>query len=136
MYAVVETGGKQYRLQPGDTVNVERIEGEVGQTVDLGRVLLVVGDDGAVTVGNPAVDNVRVAAEIVAHGRAAKILVFKYKPKVNYRRRQGHRQPYTRVRVVTIGAPGEVPEAPSSAEAESAAAPATLAPAEAEGGEA
>ncbi|MCL6596647.1 MAG: 50S ribosomal protein L21 [Firmicutes bacterium] len=106
MYAVVETGGKQYRLAPGDTVTVERLRADVGASVDLGRVLLVVGDDGAVAVGTPTVEGARVRAEVLEHGRHRKILVFKYKPKVNYRRRQGHRQPYTRVRVTEIAWPG------------------------------
>lgn len=118
MYAVVESGGKQYRLSPGEAVNVEKIEGEVGQTVVLGKVLLLVDDEGSATIGNPAVEGVDVTAEIVAHGRGRKIVVFKYKPKVNYRRKQGHRQPYTRVRVTGIGAPGA--PAPDAAPARSA----------------
>jgi large subunit ribosomal protein L21 len=105
MYAVVESGGKQYRLSPGDAVNLEKIEAEVGATVVLGKVLMVVDDEGAATIGNPVVEGVDVTAEILAHGRGRKIIVFKYKPKVNYRRKQGHRQPYTRVRVTAIGAP-------------------------------
>ena len=111
MYALVETGGKQYRLSPGDAVNVEKLEGEVGTTVVLGKVLMVVADDGATTIGNPVVQGVDVTAEIVAHGRGRKIVVFKYKPKVNYRRKQGHRQPYTRVCVTAIGAYVPAPDA-------------------------
>ena len=114
VYAVVETGGKQYRLSPGDAVNVEKLEGEVGTTVVLGKVLMVVADDGATTIGNPVVQGVDVTAEIVAHGRGRKIVVFKYKPKVNYRRRQGHRQDLTRVQVDRI----DRTDAPSVAAAE------------------
>lgn len=133
MYAVVESGGKQYRLSPGEAVNVEKIEGEVGQTVVLGKVLLLVDDEGSATIGNPVVEGVDVTAEIVAHGRGRKIVVFKYKPKVNYRRKQGHRQPYTRVRVTGIGASGG--PAPDAAPAESAEVE-TTAPTATTGGEA
>lgn len=110
MYAVIETGGKQYRLAPGEAVNVEKLTGEVGDRVSLGQVLLVADDEGNVTVGNPFLEGVSIEAEIVVQGRGQKILVFKYKPKANYRRRQGHRQPYTRVRVVEIGAPAQAPK--------------------------
>jgi large subunit ribosomal protein L21 len=123
----VESGGKQYRLSPGDALNVERIEGEVGASVVLGKVLMVVDDEGAATIGSPVVDGVDVTAEILAHGRGRKSVVFKYKPKVNYRRKQGHRQPYTRVRVTAIGAPGT---------AEAVGALAMVETAEAKGGEA
>lgn len=133
MYAVVESGGKQYRLSPGEAVNVEKIEGEVGQTVVLGKVLLLVDDEGSATIGNPVVEGVDVTAEIVAHGRGRKIVVFKYKPKVNYRRKQGHRQPYTRVRVTGIGAPGA--PAPDAAR-EAGAEVETTAPTATTGGEA
>jgi len=105
MYAVIESGGKQYRLGPGDAISVEKIEGDVGQTVVFGKVLMVVDDEGSATLGNPVVEGVAVTAEILEHGRGKKIVVFKYKPKVNYRRKQGHRQPFTRVRVTAIGAP-------------------------------
>jgi len=129
MYAVVETGGKQYRMTPGDTVRVERLDGEVGESVTLDQVLLVAGDDGAVTVGSPTVDGVTVTAEIVGHGRGQKILVFKYKPKANYRRRQGHRQPYTELKVTAVGA-AETVQKPKRTRAKKAAGEAA-----AEGGE-
>ncbi len=102
MYAVVETGGKQYRMEPGRVVQVERIAGEVGDGVELERVLVVAHDDGRVDVGRPVVSGTRVRCEIIDQGRDRKITVFKYKPKANYRRKQGHRQPYTRVRVLSI----------------------------------
>lgn len=102
MYAVVETGGKQYRMHPGRIIQVERIAGNVGDGVELERVLLVSQDDGHVAVGQPVVSGARVRCEIIEQGRDRKITVFKYKPKANYRRKQGHRQPYTRVRVLAI----------------------------------
>jgi large subunit ribosomal protein L21 len=103
MYAIVETGGKQYRVKPGDTIAVERISGEPGEVLDLGRVLLVAGDGGASTrVGAPAVDSAVVRAEVVAHGRGEKVVVFRYKSKVRYRRKTGHRQALTHVRITDI----------------------------------
>ncbi len=101
MYAVVETGGKQYRMAPGDVLRVEKI-GEPGEEILFEQVLLLVRDDGTVAVGNPFVDGAKVRAKVAGHGKARKILVFKYKPKVNYRRRYGHRQPYAEVRVAAI----------------------------------
>lgn len=105
MYAVVETGGKQYRMQVGDTVDVELLPAEPGQSVDLERVLLV-GDEGSVKVGQPVVAGAKVRATVVGQVRGDKVLIFKYKPKVRYRRRQGHRQSYTRLTVEEI-VPGE-----------------------------
>ena len=100
-YAVIRTGGKQYRVAPGDVVRVERLGGDVGAAVDFAEVLLTAGD-GAVRVGTPLVEGVRVRAEIVAQGRARKILVYKKKRRKNYRRRRGHRQSVTTVRVTEI----------------------------------
>ncbi|GAC1325941.1 MAG: 50S ribosomal protein L21 [Chloroflexota bacterium] len=102
MYAIVETGGKQYRVQPGDTVAVERVTGEPGETLDLGRVLLVGGSSDAPRVGAPAVDGAIVRAEVVEHIRGEKIIVFRYKSKVRYRRKTGHRQSLTRLRITDI----------------------------------
>jgi len=102
VYAVAETGGKQYRFHPGKVVQVERIDGAVGDGVILERVLLVAHDDGQVEVGRPTVSGAAVRCEIVAQGRDRKVTVFKYKPKANYRRKQGHRQPFTRLQVVAI----------------------------------
>ncbi|HZR98955.1 MAG TPA: 50S ribosomal protein L21 [Chloroflexota bacterium] len=101
MYAVVESGGKQYKVEPGASLQVERLPAEVGATVELGRVLLV-GDGDAVEVGRPTVAGARVMAEVVAHEKADKIIVFRYKRKVRYRRKTGHRQPLTRVLVKEI----------------------------------
>jgi len=100
-YAVIRTGGKQYRVSPGDVVRIERLAGEVGAPVEFTEVLLTAGD-GAVRVGTPLVDGVRVLGEIVGHARARKILVFKKKRRKNYRRRHGHRQSITTVRVTEI----------------------------------
>ncbi len=100
MYAVVETGGKQYRMQVGDVVDVELMPGELGQTVELERVLLVSGDD--VQVGSPVVAGAKVVAKVVGQVKGDKVVIFKYKPKVRYRRRRGHRQPYTRLSVEEI----------------------------------
>jgi large subunit ribosomal protein L21 len=103
MYAIVETGGKQYRVKAGDTIAVERLSGEPGETLDLGRVLLVAGDgDGETRVGTPGIDGAIVRAEVVEHGRGEKIVVFRYKSKVRYRRKTGHRQALTRVRITDI----------------------------------
>lgn len=101
VYAVVETGGKQYRVQVGDVFRVERLEGEVGQEVVLDKVLMVGGED-AVKWGSPLVSGAGVKAEILSQARADKILVFKYKSKKNYRRMRGHRQYYTELRIKEI----------------------------------
>lgn len=101
MYAVVRSGGKQYRVSPGGSVRVERLEGEVGSTITLDEVLMIGGDD--VKIGTPTVDGVSVTGTIVAQGRAPKIRVFKMKRRKGYRRTQGHRQDYTEIRVDQIG---------------------------------
>jgi large subunit ribosomal protein L21 len=102
MYAIVETGGKQYRVKPGDTVAVERLTGEPGESLDLDRVLLVAGDGDEARVGSPGVDGAIVRAEVVEHIRGEKIIVFRYKSKVRYRRKTGHRQSMTRLRITDI----------------------------------
>ena len=107
MYAIVETGGKQYRVQPGDTINVERLPAEPGETLELGSVLLLVGDDEPARVGAPSVAGAVVRAEVVDHGRAEKIIVFRYKSKVRYRRKTGHRQALTRLRITDILVDGQ-----------------------------
>ena len=108
MYAIVETGGKQYRVKPGDTIAVERLSGEPGEVLDLGRVLLIAGNgDTDTRVGTPGVDGAVVRAEVVEHGRGEKIIVFRYKSKVRYRRKTGHRQSLTRVRITDILLDGE-----------------------------
>ena len=102
MYAIVETGGKQYRVKPGDTIAVERVAGEPGEVLDLGRVLLVAGEGDAARVGSPGVPGAVVRAEVVEHARGDKIVVFRYKSKVRYRRKTGHRQALTRLRITDI----------------------------------
>lgn len=105
IYAIVRSGGKQYRVEPSQTLDVERIDAEVGSKVDLGVLLL--GGDGETKVGTPLLDGVKVVAEVVEHGRGPKIRVFKYKNKTRYRRRQGHRQGYTRLTIREIVAGGK-----------------------------
>jgi large subunit ribosomal protein L21 len=103
MYAVVETGGKQYRVQAGDVFRVERLEGDTGQEVVLDKVRMVGGEDSA-AFGTPFVGGASVKAEILSQGRADKIRVFKFKSKKNYRRMRGHRQYYTEIRIKGIEA--------------------------------
>jgi large subunit ribosomal protein L21 len=100
-YAVIRTGGKQYRVAPGDLVRIERLEGDVGTAVEFAEVLLAAADD-AVRIGTPLVSGARVRGTIVAQGRDRKILIFKKKRRKNYRRRRGHRQSITTVRVTEI----------------------------------
>jgi large subunit ribosomal protein L21 len=99
MYAVFQAGGRQYRVEEGDTVDIARRPEETGQAIELDRVLMVGGGDD-VTVGTPIVDGVRVLATIQQHGRGKKIIVFKHRS--NYRRKQGHRQDYTRIHIDKI----------------------------------
>jgi len=101
MYAVIETGGKQYRVAPGDVVKVETLPGEVGSEVEFGRVLAVVNDANEVTAG-AALASARVKGTISEHGRGDKVIVFKFKRKKQYKRTIGHRQNYTQVRVSEI----------------------------------
>ena len=101
MYAIVETGGKQYRVQPGEVLRVESLPGEVGQVVELKQVRLVQGDAGLL-VGRPWVEQARVMAEIVRQGRTRSMTVFKKHRRKNYRRTKGHRQGFTQVRITDI----------------------------------
>ncbi|MEM1414692.1 MAG: 50S ribosomal protein L21 [Myxococcota bacterium] len=102
MYAVIKTGGKQYRVQEGDVLRVEKLPGDVGATVELDEVLMIGGE--TVAVGTPLVEGARVTAEILAQDRAKKIIVFKMKKRKNYRRKYGHRQPYTELRITGVSA--------------------------------
>lgn len=99
MFAIIKSGGKQYRVEQGDVLRLESLDAQVGETVDL-PVLLLGGDE--VQVGTPRVEGSRARAEVVGHGRGRKIYVEKYKAKVNYNRRRGHRQPYTEVRITGL----------------------------------
>ena len=98
MYAIVEAGGRQIRVAPGDEVLVDRMDAPLGQQLSLGRVLVVVADDGNLAAGDK-VAQARAQATVLSHPRGRKIIVFKYHNKVNYRRRTGHRQALTRVRI-------------------------------------
>ena len=100
MHAIIETGGKQYKVAEGDTLFIEKLPVEAGENVTFDKVLAVI-DGEKITVGTPVVEGAKVDASVVKNGKGKKILVFKYKPKKGYRKRQGHRQPYTKV---TIGA--------------------------------
>jgi large subunit ribosomal protein L21 len=103
MYAVIRTGGKQYRVAPGDTLEVEKLEGNVGESVSLGDVLMIVNDD-EVTIGQPQVEGAQVTAKITGQHRGEKIMVFRYRPKKRIRVRRGHRQYLTRLPIETIQA--------------------------------
>jgi len=103
MYAVVETGGKQYKVTEGATIDVERLSSELGETVELDRVMMV-SDGESVRVGSPVLDGTAVSATVIEHGRAPKVVVFKYRPKQRYRNKRGHRQEYTRLRIDAIKA--------------------------------
>ncbi|MEW6046406.1 MAG: 50S ribosomal protein L21 [Bacillota bacterium] len=100
-YAVVDVGGRQYRVAPGDVITVEHMDAPVGQELSLDRVLMLRQGE-RVLVGAPVVEGARAVARVVEHGRGRKVLVFKYKPKVNYRRRYGHRQPFTRLAIERV----------------------------------
>lgn len=103
MYAVIETGGKQYRVQEGDVLKVEKLPVEVGNTVEFDRILTVV-NNGDVKIGRPVVEGAKVMAKVLEQDKSKKIIVFKYKAKSNYRRKQGHRQPFTRIVIEKIEA--------------------------------
>jgi large subunit ribosomal protein L21 len=102
MYAIIETGGKQYRVSPGETVKVERLPVEAGEAVKIDRVLAVVNDEGRVLAGDPLVNGASVTGRCLRHGRGRKIRVFKYKSKANYRKHTGHRQGYTELKIEAI----------------------------------
>lgn len=101
MYAIVNTGGKQYKVCAGDVLRVEKIPGEIGSPVSFDNVLMF-SDGEQISVGQPILDNVKVNGHIVDQGKAKKIIVFKYKKRKRYRRKQGHRQQYTEVKIDSI----------------------------------
>lgn len=125
MFAVIKTGGKQYRVQPDDVLKIEKLDGEVGETVSFETVLMVGGEDDT-QVGAPVLDGASVAAEVVDQGRARKVIVFKKKRRQNYRRKKGHRQHETTVRITEIMMGGKS-VAKSSGVAMAAAATAAVA---------
>ena len=100
-YAIFSTGGKQYRVSEGDVVSIEKLTAAEGEEVVFDQVLTVVSDSD-IKIGKPVVEGAKVTAKVVEHGKGKKILVFKYKAKSNYRKRQGHRQPYTKVEISKI----------------------------------
>ena len=106
MYAIVRTGGKQYRVEEGRAITVERLPAEEGSTVELGEVLLI-ADDGEVTIGTPLIEGARVLAQVETNGRAKKIIVFKYRAKVRTRKKTGHRQNFSLLSVTEILRPGQ-----------------------------
>ena len=117
MYAVVATGGKQYRVSPGDRVEVEKLAGEVGQTIALDHVMMVDGGEGAVNIGTPRLDDAWVEAQIVDQKRGKKIVIFKHKRRKGYRRKQGHRQSLTALKITGIHTDGVPQEGQVQADA-------------------
>ncbi|MDF2673647.1 MAG: rplU [Clostridiales bacterium] len=103
MYAILATGGKQYRVQEGDVLFVEKLVADVDSQIEFTDVLAV-SKDGKLTVGSPLVEGAKVTASVVKHGKAKKIIVFKFKRKKDYRKKQGHRQPYTQIKIEKIEA--------------------------------
>ncbi|HHV38202.1 MAG TPA: 50S ribosomal protein L21 [Tepidimicrobium sp.] len=101
MYAVIETGGKQYRVKEGDVVFVEKLDAKEGEKVDLSKVLLISSEDDLL-IGKPYLEDAKVEATVLEQGKARKVVIFRYKPKKNYRRKQGHRQPYTKLKIEKI----------------------------------
>lgn len=101
MYAVIETGGKQYKVSEGDVIYIEKLEVEAGADVTFDKVLLI-GEGKDVKVGVPAVDGASVSGKVIKNDKAKKIVVYKYKPKKGYHKKQGHRQPYTKVEISKI----------------------------------
>ncbi|NLP24270.1 MAG: 50S ribosomal protein L21 [Syntrophomonadaceae bacterium] len=101
MYAIIQTGGKQYKVTEGSVLKIEKLNAEPGDRLTLDQVLMV-SDDNEVRIGNPLVANAQVIATVLEQGRDKKVVVFKYKRRKNYRRKQGHRQPYTKIKVEKI----------------------------------
>jgi len=112
IYAIIETGGKQYKVTEGQMIDVERLKADIGSTVELDRVLLI-GEGDNVTTGNPVVEGARITATVSKIGRAKKVIVFKYKSKTRYRRKNGHRQAFTTLSIDKILGPGA--DAPKAA---------------------
>jgi len=115
MYAVIRTGGKQYRVTPGETIQVEKLEGKPGDTIELDQVLMV-SDDRLVAVGRPLVQGAKVLAQVVRQDRHRKVIIFKYKRRKRYRRKAGHRQYFTALRIDEI----QIPQAPAKIQAAAA----------------
>lgn len=101
MYAIIETGGKQYRVKEGDILKIEKLDISEGETVEFDKVLALSKED-SFSVGRPFLENAKVMGKVVEHGKEKKIIVYKYKAKKNYRKKQGHRQPFTKVKIEGI----------------------------------
>ena len=101
MYAIIKTGGKQYLVREGDVIRVEKLNAEEGSEVSFDEVLAINNDE-TLKVGTPTLEGSKVEAKVIKHGKGKKITVFKYKPKKNYRKKQGHRQPFTQVQIGKI----------------------------------
>lgn len=102
MYAVIETGGKQYKVQEGDVITVEKMNAAAGDKIALDKVL-VLSDGNDIKFGTPYVDSAKVEATVVENGKGEKVIIFKYKSKKDYRKKQGHRQPYTMLKIESLG---------------------------------
>ena len=101
MYAIVKTGGKQYKAEPGKFIDVEKLDANIGDEVSFDALMVVDGE--AVQVGAPVLEGIKVVGKVIKQDKQKKVVVFKYKPKKDYRKKQGHRQPYTRVEILSIG---------------------------------
>jgi large subunit ribosomal protein L21 len=101
MYAVIQTGGKQYKVSQGDVIEVEKLDAQPGAEVAFD--VLLVANDADINIGKPFVEGVKANAKVIEHGKGPKVIIFKYKPKKDFRKKQGHRQPFTRVEITSIG---------------------------------
>ena len=100
MYAIIKTGGKQYKVAEGDVLSIEKLDAEVGAEVSSNALMVV--DGAEVKVGKPVVEGASVVAKVVEHGKGPKVIIFKMKPKKDYRKKQGHRQPFTKVEILSV----------------------------------
>jgi len=120
MYAVIKTGGKQYRVNAGERLKVEKLEVEVGGTVTLDQILMV-SDGTTTTIGSPIINGATVTATVLAHGRGDKVMIFKFRRRKHYRKTQGHRQSFTEIQIGEILAAGQAAAKPAKAKAAKAA---------------
>ncbi|MBC7075593.1 MAG: 50S ribosomal protein L21 [Syntrophomonadaceae bacterium] len=102
MYAIIETGGKQYKVSEGSVLKIEKLEAEPGEKITLDRVLMFHDGNSNIKIGSPLVEGAKVVAEVVEQGKGPKIIVYKYKRRKNYHKKQGHRQPYTKIKIERI----------------------------------
>ena len=119
MYAVIETGGKQYRVSEGDVITVEKLNVEDGANVELDKVLIL-GEGNDIKVGSPYIDGAKIMGRVVESGKAKKVVIYKYKSKKDYRKKQGHRQPYTMIEILSLD--GKAPVKKSAPKTEEVAA--------------